>query len=166
MDNFIGEELFIVVGEEDTITELSFYTEIEHAAEHLKLVDPVDEPDTKVFHGILTRADSIPSNIKSKSCYIIVVNSVYAGNCAQGVIYQSECENDSDILARDIEDAVVQSGYHSVFVSNIEDIYILYGYEVGTGMCINEESLDEEVIHTCKTIAVKANAIREAYLND
>ena len=165
IEEFIGKEIFIVTSEEDVITELNFYTNAGEVDDRLKLIEPLDEPDTKVYHGVLTRADSIPPDITGGSCYIIIINMLYAEGCAQGILYQSECDGDVDILADDIEDAVVTPGYHSVFVSEIEDIYILYGYEVGTGLRINDETLDEEVVHTCKTIAVKAKIMREEHLN-
>lgn len=166
MEEFIGKEVFVITSEEDTITELNFFISAAEADERLKFIEPLDEPETKVFHGILTRADSIPPDITGGTCYILIISMTYDTNCGQGIVYQSECDGDIELLAEDIEEAVTTPNYHGVFVAEIEDVYILYGYEVGTGLCINDETLDEEVVRTCKTIAVKAKTIHEEHFPD
>jgi len=168
MDQFIGEEVFVAVSEEDTVTGIYIYDDIEGALEHLAGIDPLEEAETKVFHGVLTRAESIPSEIKAKSCYIIAINIYHDLNRSDGVLYQSDCEGDPDALANDVETTISSSIYetNSLFIYDIENIYILYGYEVTTGLCINRESLDEEIVHTCKTIAVEAMEMSKKYIND
>jgi len=164
MDDFIGKEVFIIVPEVDTITELAFYTDIMDVNSHLIYIDPTDEPEMKVFHGVLSKADSIPSDLKDKSCYVIMMNVAYAMNTIQGIIFLSECDNDSDLLARDIEEAVGESRGGSMFNTSIDDIYILYGYEASTGLCLNMESLDDESVATCKTIVSEAEKLRTNYM--
>lgn len=168
MEDLVGREIFVIVSEEDTTTEISFYGDIMEATERLVIINPVDEPDTKVFHGILSTAYSLPSNLKDESCYIIILGSIYTADSIQGVMYQCECDGDTDILAREIEELITNDAVHNnrMFTTDIEDIFILYGYEVGTGLCIDTESIDEEVISTCKTIAAEAKKMLEKHTSN
>lgn len=164
MEGLIGKEIFVIVSEEDTTTEISFYENILEAADHLVTIDPIEEPDTKVFHGVLSTAYSIPPDLKHENCYIIIFGAGYSPTSIQGVIYQCECDNDPGLLAIEIEELVSwqHKTYHNqMFTSDIDDIFILYGYEVGTGLCIDTESIDDEVISTCKTIVLKAKEMLE-----
>lgn len=163
MEDLIGREVYVIVSEEDTTTEISFYTDIMEATERLVIIDPVDEPDTKVFHGILSDAYSLPSKLKNENCYIIIFGSAYSADSIQGIVYQCECDDDTDILAREIEELITNDAIHNarMFTTDIDDVFILYGYEVGTGLCIDTESIDEEVINTCKTIVAEAKRMLE-----
>ena len=165
MDDFVGKEVFVVAPEEDTITEISFYLDVMSVNEHLICLAPTDEPEIKVFHGILARADTIPSDLKDKKCYVIMMSAAYANSTIQGLIFLSECDDDSDVLARDIEEAVGESRGGSIFNTSIDDIYILYGYEASTGICLNVESLENEEVEACKTIVSEAEELRTKYLN-
>lgn len=165
MNEFIGKEVFLVVPEEDTITEASFFRSALELDEHLSMIDPIDGPETKILHGILTKADTIPAHIESDSCYIIVISGIYSNDTIQGIVYQSECDGDPDILARDIEESVSDINSNMIANSTIDEILVLYGYEASTGLCLNRESLDEEVISRCKTIGLKAEELRTKYIN-
>lgn len=164
MDELIGKEVFVIVPEEDTITEIAFYETVEELNEHLVLIEPLDEPETKVLHGILTKAETIPAHIKSDKCYVIVISAVYSNNTVQGVIYQSECDGDPDILANDVEESIGDINSGVMMNPTIDEILILYGYEASTGLCLNIESLDEEIISRCKTIGSKAEELRTEYI--
>lgn len=165
MDEFIGKEVFIVVPEEDTVTEISFYRSAFELNAHLVMIEPIDEPETKVLHGILTKAETIPVHIKSDKCYVIIVNATYSDNTIQGVVYQSECDGDPDLLAEDIEESIGDINSGVIINPTIDEILILYGYEASTGLCLNRESLDEEIISRCKTIGLKAEELRTEYVN-
>jgi hypothetical protein len=168
MDHFVEKEVFVIVAEEDTTTGLYFYDDIEETFEYLATIDPLEDPETKVFHGVLTKAESIPSEINVKSCYVISIGIIFDSNRAEGVLYQSECEGDTSVLAGDIEETITASFYdhNSLVVPEIENIYVLYGYELATGLCINRESIDEEIVHTCKTIAAEAKETSKKYANN
>jgi len=166
MDDFVGKEVYVIVPEEGTISPIYIYTDVEEASIRLAEIDPLDEPETKVFHGVLTKAETIPAEIDNKNCYVIAV-SVYNGlNRIHGVLYESDCKSDPNALAEDIEMTVSNTIHDSsiLFACEIEDVYILYGYELSTGLCINRESIDEEIVHACKTIAEKAVEISQEYI--
>jgi hypothetical protein len=165
MDIFVGNEVYVIVSEEDTLTTIHIYDDIEEALTCLASIDPLEEPETKVFHGILTRAETIPAEITAKNCYIIAVNVYYDFNTFHGVLYESDCKSNPNALAEDIEGTISNTIHenNTLFSCEIDHMYILYGYELSTGLCINRESLDEEVIFTCKTIAEKAEEISQEY---
>jgi len=168
MNHFVGEEVFVIVPEEDTISEIKIYDNFEETTMCLLEIDPLAYPETKVFHGILTRAETIPSGIKNKNCYIIAVDAYYDSNNSRGILYESDCEGNTNDLANDVELAIESSlrEANGTFFYEIEHIYILYGYEVTTGLCINRESLDEEIVHTCKTIAVEAIRLSKEHIKN
>jgi len=168
MDSFVGDEVYIVVAEEASITTIYCYDDIDETLACLAEIDPLEEPETMVFHGVLTKAESIPANIESRHCYVIVVNDYFDLNRVNGYLYESDCENDADSLALDVEATVANSisGGSILFGCEIENIFILYGYQLATGLSINRDSLDEETVQTCKTIAEKAIEIGIEYVNN
>jgi len=168
MDRFIGKEVFVIVPEEDTSSEIKVYDDFEDAMIQLSEVDPLEFPETKVFHGVIAKAETIPADINTRGCYIIAIDIYYDPNRFRGILYESDCKNDPDTLANDIEMAIESSIHEpgNLYTHEIEFLYILYGYEVTTGLCINKDSLDEEIVHTCKTIAVEAMKMSEEYINN
>lgn len=125
--------------------------------EFLMSKDPsVDE--TSVFHGIITKAVSLPSSLKGRSCYIVVLpEEADADN--MGIIIEGG--DTVDELAKEIETLITAAPTEHFGQLSIDDIYVLYGYQLGLGIAIIEDDIDEEYIFTCDLIADEAVAVNE-----
>lgn len=159
-ESLINEEVYVVVEDFDNLVDIVFCDDLPDAFEYLKLLSPEEHYDMKVLHGVLTKAESIPADLMNRECFIIIVVPTTGLNNVglKGVIIESDAGNYVEILAEEVEE-VVSKAYKWSPVVDIDDIYILYGYHVDLGLCINEDSLDEENIEICKKVSEAAEEI-------
>jgi hypothetical protein len=147
---YIGEEVFIVAGSEDEETsEIKAFGTWGDLVEYLKTLTPTSDPETRVFHGVLTPGEFLPNSFRGKSAYVICLDPYESSN---GCIVESGSENPEG-LAEEISSVMKLGGPLSDMRTDIDDIYILYGYQLEICLSINDDDLDEEVISTCKEIA-------------
>jgi hypothetical protein len=156
----VNEEVYIVVEDFGALSDIVIYDSIEDTFEYLKMLDPEDCSDTKVFHGILAKADAIPDDLMKRSCFIMAIKpgTGIEGVALSGVLMESDCDDDPRILASEIEE-LVENPNVLIYNLNIDDVYVLYGYRVQLGICINDDSIDEENIEMCKKVAEKAEEL-------
>lgn len=164
-----NKEIFLAYSEEgnnnqhgDSV-EIFTTTELMVLVEYLKRLTPSLDHDTVVLHGVLTKASSIPKNLRRKKAYIIL-EDIYSAD--QALVLEAGIQSDKE-LAKKI-DAIIDGNDKHLFPvpwrnyaidTDIDDIYILYGYEVSVILSLEEEELDEEIIDTCKKIANDAEVI-------
>ncbi len=149
-DQYIGKEVYLVVGSEDEETsDISVFDTWGDLVEHLKTLTPTSEPETRVFHGVLTSGEIIPSSFRGKSAYVICFDPY---EDSKGCIAESGSECPEG-LAEEISNVMKLGGPLSDMKTDIDDVYVLYGYQLDTCLSINDDDLDEEVIATCKEIA-------------
>ena len=154
-----GDECFIAGpdGEVDS-GELTAYESIDELLLYLKQTNPITEQNLLVIHGALTEATALPEDFKDRSnnIYIIVTDP---GDIEAGAIWHSECGGDVDALAAEIEHLINNKKPYDKL--GIEDVFIMYGYELELGLCVNEDDVDEEIITGCKEIAEEATKLAE-----
>lgn len=157
----LNKEVFIVIDDFDTDLEAKLIDSIEDLHEYLITLSPGDCPDIKVINGVITKAKYIPGDIKNQKCFIMVLDpSCFIDSPdLRCTIIESDSSGDSDMLAKEIED-IVEDSINLMYVPDIEDIFIIYGYTMELGLCVNTDYADEECIDTCKRIAAEAANIQ------
>lgn len=162
MEYYINKEIFVVAEDEMNTVEIIIYDEIIGVMEHLQTLSPVDDPNTKVYHGILTSAEVLPSSTKGKKCFILVIDLAtgFENVPLEGCIFESDCEEDISVLAGEIEH-IVNDNEYVTFAIDIENLFVLYGYPVEITLGVSDDEVDDEVIDTCKKIAEEIKQIRQ-----
>jgi hypothetical protein len=150
ISQYIGKEVFLVVGsEDDDIGDINVLENWGDLVEFLKKLTPTVDPETRVFHGILTPGEFIPSSFHGKSAFIICIEP-YADS--KGNVIESTGESPMG-LAEEIVNIMSIGGPVSGMKINIEDIYVLYGYQLETCLSVDDDDVDEEIIAVCSEIA-------------
>ena len=164
-----NKEIFLTYSEEENnnqqgvSVEIFTTTELMVLVEYLKRLTPSLDYDTVVLHGILTKASSIPKNLRGKKAYIIL-DDIYSAD--QALVLEAGVQSDKE-LAEKINAIIDGNDNHLLPLpwrnytidTDIDDVYILYGYEVSIVLSLDEEELDDEIIDTCKKIANDAKVI-------
>lgn len=158
----LNKEVFLIAEDEMNTVELAFHHDMFEALEHLQTLNPLDNSNTKVYHGILAPAEVLPSSIKGKKCFIVVIDLATGleGIALEGCVFESDCDNDISVLAEEVE-FIIKDNEYVIFPVDIENIFILYGYPVEVTLGISDEGLDEEDIDTCKKIISEVNEMCE-----
>lgn len=156
---FNFKEVYVVCGDEDRNDALLFVTDsFKNLKYFLDTLLPDIDCDTRVLHGILTPAEFLPDSFKGKSVFVICQNPEHLnkGNVvdAGSVTPQNLAESVTNLLNED--DAIIESS-----PVTIDDIYILYGYQLQVKLYVDSEDTDEEVIEVCNDIGKKVKKISE-----
>lgn len=160
LDKYIGKEVFIVVdGEDEEDSDINVLENIEDLTTHLMSLNIIIDSDTRVIHGILTSGEFLPSNLHKKSAYIICLNP---NNDSSGFVSESGCADSSE-LAQEIETLVFHGFPATGMDISMDNIYILYGYQLETYISINMEEIDSEAIDTCKKISDEVESVEMGF---
>ncbi len=162
MEYYINKEVFVVAEDEMNTVEIGVYDDVVDVIEHLQTLDPLNDVNTKVYHGVLTKADVLPSSSKGKKCFILVIDLTtgFADAPIEGCAFESDCENDVSILAGEIEH-IVNDNEYVTFPIEIENLFVLYGYSMDVTLGINDDEVDDEIIDTCKKVVEETKQIRK-----
>jgi hypothetical protein len=159
----IGKEVFVVGTDGDVETgDIDVFDTVEELNEHLSRLNPIAESNITVIHGILTSAEYIPDDI-GHGAFVIALDP---GDPDTGAIFEV-METDPSKLADIVEDLVTNEGGSIYTAANelgtvtIEDVFIIYGYELTLGYSVSEDEVDEGIIEECKEIADVANKTAE-----
>ena len=136
-------------------TEIKMFTSFETLAEHMKLLNLSTDDEKKVFHGILTPAEVLPSNLSKRDIFIIALGP---WNDESGTITESNSTEVQD-LADEIKEMAI-SGTNLAHDTDIDHMYILYGYEIEKIFAPNDDDLDEEKLERAKETAKEIKDIR------
>lgn len=157
MDYMLGREVFIVAdGEEEEPGDILFTESQAELSEGLLHLSIDVDTETRVFHGVLALAEYLPPSFKGKTAFIVYLKDELAGK--GGVIEGGDTPEE---LAKDIEGIIKTSKKMMKEPITIDNLYILYGYQLELGLAINEEDIDEEVIFTCLQIADDTEEVGE-----
>jgi hypothetical protein len=157
ISQYIGKEVFIVIGSEDDETgDINAFEDWGSLMEFLKKLTPTVDPETRVFHGILTPGEFIPSSFHGKSAFIVCIEPC---EDSKGNIIESTGESPTG-LAEEIVNIMNIGGPASGMKINIEDIYVLYGYQLETCLSVDDDDIDEEIIAVCSEIASEIDNAR------
>lgn len=153
-DASIGRELYIVgpddEGDQDEV--IAFPT-VKGLKRFLASMNALVENDLMVVHGVLTSARSIPDDV-DHSAYIIYLDS--GDGTGIGSI-RSVQEATPHGVEKAVEEIVELE-----MLESVDDVYILYGYEIPLCYTIDDEDVDEQILEECKHVAEKAKEISKA----
>ena len=157
-EQYVGKEVFLVVGSEDDeeANDINIFETWGDLVEHLKTLTPTADPETRIFHGVLATGEILPSSFHGKSAYVVCLDPY---ETSKGSIAESSSECPEG-LAEEISEVMRLGGPLSDMKTDIDDIYVLYGYQLETCLSVNDEDLDDEVIATCKDIADELEIIK------
>lgn len=144
------EEIY-VVGVDHTVSqsgELVPFDSLEELLEHLKMKNPSVATDVRVLHGLLTPARAIPANLDGRSAFILLADP---DKHEAGIMLDSDADTCTE-LAEEIE-KIMSSSEISTEIIDIDDVFILYGYEISICLSINEDDIDDDAIKDCVKIA-------------
>lgn len=160
-----GKEVFIVGPEEDEIKgELLVFTGLDNMQEYLLSKGPGVESEIRILHGIVTSAQSLPEDISFRGLqtYILVDDDI---NVDRGLIITLE-NDDTESLASIIEDLVLSGGtVTNLQGQDIDNIKILYGYEIDLGLSIDPDNIKDDIIQTGLSILNESKKISAATEN-
>jgi len=157
IENFVGKEVFFVGldGDSDEIGDFDTFHTLEGLNKHLENVNPYAEQNLTVVHGYLTSAECIPEEI-GRGVYLIVTSP---DEIDTGCIYEFTSA-DPNKLAELIEE-ILERDKDGLEKVTIDDIFILYGYEISLGCTVRDEELDSELLDTSEQIADVAKKMKE-----
>lgn len=162
MDYFednLGKEVFILSEEKKNDCTLTFHKKPEEVSSYFNSSIARSIYDVSLYHGILTKAISIPSEIstnidilvivrkdKSKNCNIFPCVSLNHAQTLISALVGSSVSIDNHYLDTILEDI---SGLDK---QNIDNIYIMYGYTIELHYSFDKNELDAEIIAGSKEI--------------
>jgi len=166
LDKSIGIEIFVVAEDEANFADIELHTDYMDMIEYLSLLSPEEHQTTKVYHGILMPGSILPSEIKEGvNCYVMALEMTYRQHVAvlKGYVYESDCESDVEGLAKDIEDMINTNEYTASMRTTIDDVFVLYGYELELCLSVNADSVkNDEVMEKCKEVAGEVQQVKAA----
>ncbi len=156
--DMLYEEVYIV-GVDTTITpsgELVVCSSYEQLLDHLKTKNISICSDLRVIHGVLTSAKSIPKNLENQQAFIVIIDQE---NYSHGVILDSESDDNHEELAYEVR-SMLKGNKIANFFFEMEQIFILYGYELNIVMSVDEDDIDVgDVLNVCKNMASVAKKL-------
>ena len=153
--HYVGKEVFIVGLDGDLESgDIEITESLSTLNIRLSMMNPIAESNLTVVHGILTMADYIPDKI-GRSAYVIALHPLDIGT---GAIFEVN-NNSPEGLASLVETVVNDSDISEHM--DIEDVFILYGYELRLGYSIREDEVDEQLVEDCQEVADEANKMKE-----
>lgn len=162
----IGKEVFVVGPEEDEVEgELMVFTELPDLLEYLISKSTGLESEIRVLHGVVTAAETIPQELDFKNIdvYILIDDNVVA---EKGVIMSFE-DSSAEDLAAIVEDLVLSGGMIPTLApQNIDNIMLLYGYELYIGLAINPAEIKEDKIERCKLLNYRSVRLKQAIVKE
>lgn len=152
MSKLFGQEVYVITESSefepgDTVI-VGDWAELTAA---LGKYSPMINSDVQVYHGFLNTAMGLPSNLRSRTPFVIMYDSA---DLSSAIVYESASETVED-LATEIEEVVNTGADYSIDV-DIDNIYILYGYQLETCISVSEDELDEEQLGTCEAVCKDA----------
>ncbi len=159
----LNEEVFVIFSDYEATVDIVALKSLGETLDYLKNLEPEDHFETKVLHGVFAPADVLPSSMDDNDCFLMV----FTPGCGieniglRGNVFETDCACNPSYLAKEIEDLINDNDKQLLYAPDIEDVYVLYGYEVDLGLCINEDTLDEEKADSCKRVVEETMHIRE-----
>lgn len=157
MEKYLYKEVY-VAGPDSTVTtsgELTICGSFEALLNHLKTKSVIINSDLRVLHGVLTSAKTIPKDFNHRQPFILLKDP---DSNDRGIMLDADAENDCNELASEIE-RLLENGEVASFFFEMDDIYILYGYELSITLSVDEDELDEEIIEDCLVVAKAAKKL-------
>lgn len=156
MEQYLYNEVY-VVGTDVTISaggDLVVCSSFEDLLNYLGAKNVSINSDLRVIHGVLTSAQSIPKDLKGLQPFILLKSP----ENDHGILFDADADDDCAELAAEIE-KILESGEIASFFFEIDNVYILYGYELSLTLSVDEGDLAEEIISECLEVAEAARKL-------
>lgn len=159
----LNEEVFVIFADYDTTVDVIVVKGLNEALDYLKTLEPEEHFETQVLHGVFTAADVIPSDLRDNDCYLIVLTPGCGIDTVgiRGHVFETDCACNPSLLAAEIERLINKNDRDLLFPPDIGDVFVLYGYQTELGLCINEDTIDEEKADSCRKVVNETMRIRE-----
>lgn len=157
MKKHLYQEVYIV-GVDSTVSahgELTVCPSFEDLLTYLKTKNISVNSDLRVLHGVLTSAQSIPKDLKGRQPFIMLVDP---DDESQGILLDSDTDDAYEELADEVENTL-RNPEAATFFFEIENVFILYGYELSLTLAVDEDDLDEDIITDCLKISKSAKEL-------
>jgi hypothetical protein len=157
IDRFLYQEVFVVGVDHVTSIagELKICESFEDMVEYLRSKTVGISLDLRVLHGVLTSAKAIPNDFCGRQAYILLTDPEGDG---YGSFLDSTADDSCEELAEEIE-KLLSSEEIAVSFLEIDDVYVLYGYELNIILSVDEDEIDEELIAQCLKAGEKAKEL-------
>jgi len=158
MEKHLYNEVY-VIGVDSTVSthgDLTVCDSFEALLNYLKTKNVSINSDLRVLHGVLTSAKSIPKDLMGRQAFLLFKNPEDKG----GIMLDADTDDDYNELASEIEMCLENEELASFFFE-IDDVYILYGYELTLTLSVDEDDLDEEFVADCLQIGRAARQLKE-----
>lgn len=159
MEEYLYKEVY-VVGVDHNLSaggELIVCGSFEDLLNYLKTKSVSINSDLRVLHGVLTSAQTIPNDLRSRQPFILLQDP---RSSEHGILLDSDTDNDCNELASEIE-RILEGEEVASFFFEIDDVYILYGYELSLALSVDEDDLDEDIIEDCLKISEAAENLKD-----
>lgn len=157
IEEYLGGEVYVIApGDEmtsDNVRIARTWTELQTA---MKKLDLLLESECRVFNGFITPATYLPSSFKGKVPFIIVFNE---NDPEEGMVIESTSYTPEEMATEITEVVRTLGGTAMPFNVRINNIFILYGYQLKPCLSVDEEDIDEEILSCCEDIAKSATEV-------
>lgn len=163
LDDHLYKEVFVVGVDNITSTsgELTVCKSFEKMIEHLGTKSVGVNSDLRALHGVLTSAKAIPKDMCGRQAFILLTDPENSGF---GILIDSDSDNDCSELAAEVEKLLSAEEMSESF-AEIDNVYILYGYEVNIILSVDEDEVDVELIDSCMDVSDRAKELSKAEEN-
>lgn len=163
LDNFLYQEVFVVGVDHITSSfgELTVCKSFEEMVDYLRGKTVGVSSDLRVLHGVLTSSKAIPNDFCGRQAYILLTDPEREG-FAEGDSYGSFLDSTSDDSCEELADEIekiLASEEIAVSFLEIDNVYILYGYELNIILSVDEDEVDEDLISQCLEAGAKAKEL-------
>ena len=162
----LGKEVFVLASDETyhaaTCVSRQFFIfdSIEDLRDKLSEISANEADDLKLVHGVLSSASVLPLDFDDRTAYVIVANPLEDEDC-----FLVEGGDTTKHIEEEVTD-VMKFGIGDFFHAGIEDVFVLYGYEIPIGLGVPDDELDEEIIDSCLKVAHDVNELEQLALKE
>jgi hypothetical protein len=160
LKDLVKKEVFVVCGDEDEDRGEIFITNNwDDLLTHMKTLSPGIDSSTRVFHGIIYSAEFLPNSFNKENVYVIFQDPE---DDQQGFVTEADTSSVSGV-ADDIA-SLVEGQAMNVFDADltIDNVFLLYGYQLQTCMAVDEDEIDDQIIEACEEIVDEADEVARA----
>jgi hypothetical protein len=156
----VGKEVFMLTEEKRDYYTALFFEKSELVLSSFKSSIARNINDVELYHGILTKAISIPSEVSNNIDIVVIIKNLGKSNnfhliqCLDLTFAQSlvsmlvGCPTDDNTPYADL----IKEDVSTYGRKNIDQIFILYGYKIELHYTFDKTELDEEIISGSKEI--------------
>jgi len=160
LNAYHSDEVYIVCADEDLDTHgvLMVFERLSRLQGYMSTLNVDHAKQLRVLHGILAPARYLPSSLRGKTPFLIIQSRT---DLEKGMAFEVTSSTVDD-LAADISSVVENAGTIALAdFEGVDDMSILWGYEVRICLTIDEDELDEEALDGCIAISAEVKEIAE-----